>query len=267
VNDPFINEAINTQPQLHESGDYWTHLGNTYDSRAEALQDATPQQVVTGSRGGFSSPKDVSARFSEAGIPGIRYLDQGSRINGDGTHNFVVFNDDLTNIVSRNGQPINKTPMAAGLAAPVALMDFNQEPPRKAEPQDLSFQFNTPLTPAEQSQYQIDMGDRAKDTYDYDLQGFWKSGGRFDGRGHATDQFKKPNHPTFSDQSMYSNFATPGGQWSGRIPENSAFTPSETNLNNLGTTGLKSYFDQVEPGAKLNLPAKRKDALSDIFTR
>jgi hypothetical protein len=495
VNDPFINEAINTQPQLHESGDYWTHLGNTYDSRAEALDDATPQQVVTGSRGGFSSPQDVSAKFSEAGIPGIRYLDQGSRINGDGTHNFVVFNDDLTNIVSRNGQPINApdapqqlldyndpavrqlvegqlrqtkgtiqptdvqfeiarrnatlpveqgglglpadhtpldradalgntTPafhstlqdrtgfnphgkfmghtgvsgvsvtdnpemasryldrfgeygwvdgvpnqpfdknvmpllvregnsleatqspyrngqgvlgaplpegyqnpmiadgvdtlilpdaisrkgpvkhsdaknairgnemviakpenirsrfaafdparrnennlMAGVLAAPVALMDFNQEPPKQAEPQDLSFQFNTPLTPAEQAQFQLDMGDRAKDGFDYDLQGFWKAGGRFDGRGHATDVYKKPNHPTFSRESQYSNFATPGGQWSGGIPENSAFTPSETNLNNLGTDGLQSYFDQVEPGAKLKLPAQRKNALSDIFTR
>ena len=39
----------------------------------------------------------------ELGIPGIRYLDQGSRGAGQGTHNYVVFDENIPNIVSRNG--------------------------------------------------------------------------------------------------------------------------------------------------------------------
>ena len=31
--------------------------------------------------------------------------------------------------------------------------------------------------------------------------------------GHYTDEFKLPGHPTFSDESIYSNATTPGGHW------------------------------------------------------
>ena len=44
-----------------------------------------------------------SKRLANAGIPGIRYLDQGSRGAGQGTHNYVVFDENIPNIVSRNG--------------------------------------------------------------------------------------------------------------------------------------------------------------------
>lgn len=42
------------------------------------------------------------------GIPGIRYLDGGSRGVGQGTSNFVVFpgNEGLLSILERNGQPL-----------------------------------------------------------------------------------------------------------------------------------------------------------------
>lgn len=51
------------------------------------------------------SPENASAMFKEQGIPGIRYLDQGSRGTGEGTSNFVVFpgNEDLLTILRRNG--------------------------------------------------------------------------------------------------------------------------------------------------------------------
>ncbi len=44
----------------------------------------------------------------QAGIPGIRYLDGGSRGTGAGTSNYVVFpgNEGLLSILERNGQPI-----------------------------------------------------------------------------------------------------------------------------------------------------------------
>jgi hypothetical protein len=50
----------------------------------------------------------ISEALRAKGIPGIRYLDGGSRGTGSGTSNFVVFpgNEGLLNILERNGQPI-----------------------------------------------------------------------------------------------------------------------------------------------------------------
>lgn len=39
----------------------------------------------------------------QAGIPGIKYLDQGSRASGDGSRNYVVFDDKLVNILRKYG--------------------------------------------------------------------------------------------------------------------------------------------------------------------
>lgn len=48
-------------------------------------------------------PKAQAEMFLQHGIPGIRYLDQVSRGAGQGTRNYVMFDDALANIVSRNG--------------------------------------------------------------------------------------------------------------------------------------------------------------------
>lgn len=54
------------------------------------------------------SPKEFSAHMRQLGVPGIRYLDQGSRGQGQGTSNFVVFpgEEELLRILERNGVPI-----------------------------------------------------------------------------------------------------------------------------------------------------------------
>jgi hypothetical protein len=52
---------------------------------------------------------EATKRMREAGIPGVRYLDQGSRGKGDGTRNYVVFDDHLIDILKKYG--------IAGLAA------------------------------------------------------------------------------------------------------------------------------------------------------
>jgi len=44
---------------------------------------------------------DASELLRSAGIPGIRYLDQGSRAGGAGTSNFVVFDPKHMNIIGR----------------------------------------------------------------------------------------------------------------------------------------------------------------------
>ena len=47
--------------------------------------------------------KQGSNYLNSFGIPGIRYLDQASRNAGYGTHNYVMFDDQFPEIVSRNG--------------------------------------------------------------------------------------------------------------------------------------------------------------------
>lgn len=50
----------------------------------------------------------LEEQLRQAGIPGIRYLDGGSRGAGQGSSNFVVFpqNENMLTILERNGQPI-----------------------------------------------------------------------------------------------------------------------------------------------------------------
>lgn len=42
--------------------------------------------------------EEVSRYLASKGVPGIRYLDQGSRVEGRGSHNYVIFDDKLLNI-------------------------------------------------------------------------------------------------------------------------------------------------------------------------
>lgn len=60
--------------------------------------------------------------LSEAGIPGIRYLDQGSRNTGQGTSNYVVFNPEIIEILRKYGiiAPPVGAAAAAGLGEPTA---------------------------------------------------------------------------------------------------------------------------------------------------
>jgi hypothetical protein len=64
---------------------------------ADDLDGATVYKVLVGG----ATPAESSARLLEAGIPGIRYLDQGSRSGGKGTSNFVVFDDQIPKIIGR----------------------------------------------------------------------------------------------------------------------------------------------------------------------
>ncbi len=53
-----------------------------------------------------ADPAMITGTLKDRGIPGIRYLDGGSRGTGAGTSNFVVFpgNEDILKIMERNGQ-------------------------------------------------------------------------------------------------------------------------------------------------------------------
>ena len=73
------------------------------------------QRQVTG--GGIDEAARIA--LSEAGIPGIRYLDAGSRGTGEGTRNYVIFDENLINIVRKYG--------IAGAAAMLGVSAFDVE--------------------------------------------------------------------------------------------------------------------------------------------
>ena len=54
--------------------------------------------------GGAARNAALTKAMLDAGIPGVKYLDAGSRSQGDGSRNYVVFDENLVRIVKRNGQ-------------------------------------------------------------------------------------------------------------------------------------------------------------------
>ena len=53
-----------------------------------------------------NTAQEASQKLAYLGIPGIRYLDGGSRGAGDGTRNYVIFDENLVRILEENGQPV-----------------------------------------------------------------------------------------------------------------------------------------------------------------
>lgn len=69
----------------------------------EEMSPVTGQQLYDQIASELNSRELASNYLSQQGVPGIRYLDQGSRVTGEGTRNYVMFDDRFPNIVSRNG--------------------------------------------------------------------------------------------------------------------------------------------------------------------
>ena len=124
---------------------------------------------------------------------------------------------------------------------------------------DFSNQYNTELTPEEEKAFKkwAKKNGREKDVYDYDLRGAWKemmSGQMSESdNGHLGDRYKKPNHPTFSDESKYSTDENRGGHWDKDSSGRTRFTPSDANLKNMSEGELRRYFKEVEPDVLLNI--------------
>lgn len=60
-------------------------------------------------------PSLASQKLKTLGVPGIKYLDQGSRAAGEGTNNYVLFDDKHVSITHKNGvrvTPVDHDPFA-----------------------------------------------------------------------------------------------------------------------------------------------------------
>ena len=98
------------------------------------------------------------------------------------------------------------------------------------------------------------------DTYDYDVRGYWLSrkGKPITKAEHGPDTYKKPWHPTFSDESIYNGATDPntgakyqGGKWTGDDKKGWYFVAGPTNLELYGKNALIRYFEKREPDVKL----------------
>ena len=127
--------------------------------------------------------------------------------------------------------------------------------------------FNTELSPENEQRF-VAWVDSAKERFgtdlsgdieSYDLRGYWLNGGYADEefmarRGHAPDTYKKPNHPTFSNESIYHGAPGPagvkfeGGEW---IDEMS-FRPSRTMLKTTHDPDwYRQFMDKHGEGVSL----------------
>ena len=68
-----------------------------------ALENNEGRYLYDAARSDFGSKKEASDALAKAGIPGMRYKEPGKD-----SYNYVVFDDKLIDIVSRNNQPIKK---------------------------------------------------------------------------------------------------------------------------------------------------------------
>lgn len=154
-----------------------------------------------------------------------------------------------------------------------AIAQHAGAPPAQADPYDYTDRYNTQLSPAEEAAYQAwgkqqaaqqSGRNPANDTYDYDMRGFWNAANgtpQFADNGHAGDQFKKPNHPTFSTLSQYNGVdGSQGGTWGGgQNGQPWTFKPGASNLQVHDIGDLQRYFADPRNGETNNhliLPAQ-----------
>ena len=89
--------------------DAWEGLVRSNYNKVPVVQKADGAYLETGKRFGMSSDQ-----LQQAGIPGIRYLDGGSRSAGQGSSNFVAFDPEMIRILERNGQATGLEPWKPG---------------------------------------------------------------------------------------------------------------------------------------------------------
>lgn len=101
-------------------------------------------------------------------------------------------------------------------------------------------------------------------TPDYDMKSYFESiKSNVPGEGtHFPDDFKTPEHATFSQMSnQHVPVIKQGGQWleDSSVANGWKFKPSQLNIDNMGgRENLQKYFNHVESPEALDLPNNQK---------
>ena len=121
------------------------------------------------------------------------------------------------------------------LAMKLNLSKLNSSP-------DLSNYYNTPIPENMMDRYKDwcnKLPINLRETKDYDLQGAFLDN-QVTHNNHLSDKFKKPNHPTFSNESIYKKYATPG-EW-----KDNMFIIPDRNIDRLEE--IRRYLKISDPG-------------------
>ena len=94
---------------------YWSPLNTSDQATGEEYYSALAQKLK-GKKDPVWSPREASSELKTWAIPGIKYLDQGSRGSGEGTSNYVVFDPNLIEILRRykDGGVVEREEKAGG---------------------------------------------------------------------------------------------------------------------------------------------------------
>lgn len=129
--------------------------------------------------------------------------------------------------------------------------------------EDFTEAYNTLLSPEEEKEFNkwMNKEGRAGDLYDYDLRGAWKDNAKETSNGHLPDTYKKPNHPTFSEESKYSK-DMPAGKWT--VEDGKDVYTAPAGLSTSKKENLKRYFNKVEKDAVLKFEEDDNNTINDI---
>lgn len=153
ITDPSMLDKIARAASEIKPGWYDKLMGQGKDLAKWALTESgipkTGESIYGTLKRGLGSDQAASEALSRAGVPGIKYLDHGSRGAGDGTRNFVLFNDKDVQITHKNGKPVNAETRQAVVDQAMGL------PPKEPE---LPLVPATPETvPAEVPRKKVDL--------------------------------------------------------------------------------------------------------------
>jgi len=125
-----VKEAIQGIENNIKNKSFWRITENDLqDIRRQIAREATTvRDLESALRRGIGDPQKTMDAFRQAGIPGIRYMDQGSRGGGEGTHNYVVFDDKLIEITHKDGTPVSREELRAELQRAASGIANDREP-------------------------------------------------------------------------------------------------------------------------------------------
>jgi hypothetical protein len=92
------------------------YYGSQFEPQAKLYEDKPINEFLRAANPRNPVGELYADQLREAGVPGIRYLDQGSRSNGNGSRNLVVFDDKLISILRKYGLVGGMVAGAAGMS-------------------------------------------------------------------------------------------------------------------------------------------------------
>jgi hypothetical protein len=108
------------KPLSQQSPEVYDAIRQMYMERKITVPSSGPVGSMVHDLGmNLGASGDASKYLASKGIPGIRYLDGGSRSAGQGSSNFVAFDPEMIRILERNGQATGLQPWKPGEYRPL----------------------------------------------------------------------------------------------------------------------------------------------------